>query len=70
MAEFSDLLQGEKDPKYIVMLQFEVLTKKTNVTFTFLYNIDIMEFTKLLPVGIELTTRHHWFISLMLIQLC
>ena len=32
--------------------------------------IEVFVNIKLPPVGIELTTDHHWFRSLMLIQLC
>ena len=45
----------------------------TNLTFlTFLYkiSIDVFKKIKLPPVGIELTTDHHWFTSLMPIKLC
>ena len=51
------------------MRSVEVLANNTNLTF--LYKIDIEALKmKLPPVGIELTNDHHWFRSLMLIQLC
>ena len=44
-----------------------------NINFTFFQKLTLSGFDrqklKLLPVGIELTTDHHWFTSLMLIQL-
>ena len=52
----------------------EVFVNNTNLTFlTFLYKKKLVskfqQKIKLPPVGIELTTDHHWFRSLMLIQL-
>ena len=53
-----------------IIVSIEVFANNTNLTF--LYKIDIEGFAKeykikLPPVGIELTTDHHWFRSQMLL---
>ena len=55
--------------RFVSKYLFEVFANNSNLTF--LYKIDIEGFSKeqkikLPPVGIELTTDHHWFRHLML----
>ena len=55
--------------RFVSKYLFEVFANNSNLTF--LYKIDIEEFSKerkinLPAVGIELTTDHHWFRRLML----
>ena len=67
-----EFLSGGKGGGVIQVIEVFV----NNINLTFLYKIGIECFKKfqqkikLPPVGIELTTDHHWFRSLMLVQLC